>query len=102
MITTERYSIPRSAGQRKGTPMKPLSPTKETNKLPAICHLTIVKNPEKGDRFYAVVATETQGDEIRRRTVVSIEEGLQQAMDEFARIATRVYWFNESAFDGSV
>jgi hypothetical protein len=82
--------------------LKPLPPTKPTEKLPVVIHLTVVKNPERGDRFFAVVATETQGDEIRRRKVVSIEEGLSQALDEFNRVSTRVYYFGENPITESV
>ncbi len=76
--------------------MKPLPPVKPTEKLPVTHHLTIVPSPEKGDRYFAVVATEMQGDQVLRRRVVATEENKSWALDEFCRVATRIFHFGEA------
>jgi hypothetical protein len=76
-------------------PMKPLPPVKPIEKLPVTFHLTLIKAPEKGTRWFAVVLTEQQGDQIKRRKVCDTIEGRDLALDEFTRVAHRVFYFNE-------
>ena len=75
--------------------MKPLPPIKPTEKLPLTYHLTLVKTPEKGERFQSVILTEMQGDIVKRRKVAFSTESLTEALDELNRLATRAFWFHE-------
>lgn len=76
--------------------MKPLPAVKPQEKLPEVFHLTIVQDPDKGSRMYCIVLSKTQGDKVIQRKVMEPSVmGMDEAMDEFNKIGTRVFYFGE-------
>lgn len=62
-------------------------------KLPLTYLVSIVPVPGKESKAHAVVLIEMQGDQVKRRKVVSTEPDLQLAMDEYNRVGTRIFYF---------
>lgn len=76
--------------------MKPLPPVKPQEKLPEVFHLSIVPDPEKGSGMFAVVLSKTQGDAVlARRVMEPTVHGLDEALDLFNQVGTRVFYFGE-------
>jgi hypothetical protein len=76
--------------------LKPLPPVKPPEKLPLIHQLTLVRAPQDPD-CQVVVMTQMRGDIVIKRKVIS-EAFLSKndAMDEFMRLATRSFFFDEA------
>lgn len=75
--------------------MKPLPPVKPQEKLPPTFHLTLIRDPDNSG-MHSVVLTKMQGDAVLGRTVVPPSvASLDLAMDEFNKVATRVFYFGE-------
>lgn len=75
--------------------MKPLPPIKPQEKLPFTYHLTVLPDPDRSG-MHSVVLTKMQGNEVLKRAVVPPSvQSLDLALDEFNRIAMRVFYFGE-------
>jgi hypothetical protein len=76
--------------------MKPLPPVKPPDRLPVTTHLTMVPAPQDPGS-QVVVLTQMRGDIVVRRRVVSdVYLSKNEALDEFMRLATRVFYFGEA------
>lgn len=75
--------------------MKPLPPVKSQDKLPVTFHLAIIKDPDKSG-MHSIVLTKMRGDEVLARVAVPpASESVDAALDDFNKIATRVFYFGE-------
>lgn len=71
-----------------------LPPLKAPEKLPITAHLSLVKDTDKS---LTVICTRMQGDKVLARKVVSEAFARpDEALDEFKRIADRVFYFGEA------
>lgn len=77
--------------------MKPLKAVPPEDKLPKTFHLSVVKDPSKGATWWSVILSEQQGEKIVRRKVMDSSDHKQLALDEFHRLAERVFYFDEGS-----
>lgn len=76
--------------------MRPLPPIKPEEKLPIVFHVAVVPDPEKGSHMFAIVLSKTQGDRVLARKVLEPSVmGKDEAMDEYNKVGTRVFYFDE-------
>jgi hypothetical protein len=75
--------------------MKPIPPVKPPDKLPPVDLLTMIAPPDDPTAF-TVVLTRMRGAIIVKRKVLSPTYiSKNEAFDEFQRLATRIFFFNE-------
>lgn len=78
--------------------MQPPPPVKPQEKLPPTYHLTIItKDPDKSG-MVSIVLTKMQGDSVLKRRVMDPSwQTVDHALDEFNRLATRIFYFSEGS-----
>lgn len=75
--------------------LKQLAPIKVGKELPATFSVGMVDVPDKGGKWYAVVISQIQGNEVIHRKLWVQSESRGEAVDELHRLIERIFTFGE-------
>ena len=79
------------------SPSSSTATQKPQKPLPVVYLLTIVQEPERGNRWRSIVLTAVRGSEVLKRMVLESHEHRQDCIESFCAIAYRVFYYDEGA-----